>query len=261
MIGVLDFLEAVREIADENPTYRTGGSGADGTCDCVGLLMGAIRRVQKTSFPLHSSNYFARKRMATLEAIADATLTPGMAVYKARPDKGSLNARYKEGGCFYTGDLLDYYHVGIVTGINPLEITHCTSSDGADGIVRDNTAKCWTHAGRLSDINYEEADKKMAEVKAALVSTQDGKPLKMRSTPDTTKPYIAKIPNGSAVKVHADAEGWAKVTWNGKTGYCMSKFLAEVGLANGGPDSVQVEIKLKKETALALMAALQSAIG
>ena len=34
------FLEKLREIAAENPKYRSGGSGKDGTCECIGLLLG-----------------------------------------------------------------------------------------------------------------------------------------------------------------------------------------------------------------------------
>jgi hypothetical protein len=35
-------MAAVEEIVAKAPTYRLGGDGSDGTCDCVGLLMGAM---------------------------------------------------------------------------------------------------------------------------------------------------------------------------------------------------------------------------
>ena len=37
------FLAALQQMADARPTYRTGGSGKDGTCDCIGLIIGALR--------------------------------------------------------------------------------------------------------------------------------------------------------------------------------------------------------------------------
>ena len=43
-IPVNTFLERVEEIAREKPRYRKGGSGRDGTCDCIGLIIGALRR-------------------------------------------------------------------------------------------------------------------------------------------------------------------------------------------------------------------------
>ena len=64
----------------------------------------------------------------------------GELVYKARRPSDSgydLHGRYLQGGRYWTGDTLDYYHVGIVTGVSPLEITHCTSTNGVDGITTD----------------------------------------------------------------------------------------------------------------------------
>lgn len=55
----------------------------------------------------------------------------GEIVYKARkPGDSSYNLpdRYKANG----GDLLDYYHVGVVTKVRPLEITHCSTMKWSD---------------------------------------------------------------------------------------------------------------------------------
>lgn len=214
------FLQAVGAICGEKPSYRIGGDGSDGTCDCVGLLMGAIRRCGPSSFPLHSSNYFARWRIDKPVPAEQAALAPGMAVIKARADTGQLNSRYKAGGSFCNGDPLDYYHIGVVLSISPLKIVHCTSGGGANGIVTDTRLTGWTHAGRILDIE-EEPDM----TRTAAVSTPDGNPLKLRPSPDTDHPPVARIPNGSTVTVLADAQGWAKTVWQGQTGYCMSRFL------------------------------------
>lgn len=217
------FLAAVAAIAAEKPAYRLGGTGTDGTCDCIGLIMGAINRVQAVHYPLHSSNYFARWQTEELQPLSAAALIPGMLVYKARRDNGSLNPRYRDGGSFCNGDPLDYYHAGVVTRTGPLEITHCTSG-GTGGITIDSSAKGWSHMGRLTDLQEKE-EMSMTEPTLATVTTQDGNPLKLRPGPNTEKPPIAKMPNGSTVQVYADAEGWAKVVYQGQTGYCMSRFL------------------------------------
>ena len=51
------FLNAVCAIADAAPSYREGGTGADGTCDCIGLVMGAMYALGRAKYDLHSSNY------------------------------------------------------------------------------------------------------------------------------------------------------------------------------------------------------------
>jgi uncharacterized protein YraI len=249
------FLEALDSIVDKNPTYRTGGSGKDGTCDCVGMIIGAMQIVDKRAkFPLHSSNYFARKRMSTLAKTQDAEPLPGMAVYKAREDTGELNERYKNPRSqYYNGSLLDYYHVGVVRSTEPMLIYHCTRGGRADGIVADRSLNGWTHIGRLSDIDYAEVVNGMPETRKAVVATVDGNPLKLRPSPSTQKAAIAKIPNGDSVAVYADAEGWAKVSWAGYTGYCMSSFLQ---YENSGT----VVVELEREQAEALLFALQTAM-
>lgn len=219
------FIAAVMQIAAERPTYRTGGSGTDGTCDCIGLVMGAINRVQRIAYPLHSTNYFSRWEMATLESTEDAAIMPGMLVYKARRDMGDLNARYKDGGRYYNSDLRDYYHVGVVCGVSPLLIVHCTSGGGVDGITTDGSLAGWTHAGKPLNVEFAEDVINMDETTPAVVATPDGNPVKLRPTPSTEQAYIAKIPNGDTVQLFADAQGWAKVVWKGLVGYCMSEFL------------------------------------
>lgn len=221
-----DFVAAVMQIATERPSYRIGGSGKDGTCDCVGLIMGAVNRIERVAYPLHSSNYFARREMATLEAAEDADLTPGMLVYKARTDTGQLNERYKKGGSVDNGDYRDFYHVGVVCGISPLLIVHCTSTSTINGIAYDRSISGWTHAGKMKNLQYVEDIIDMSETRTARIVTADGNPLKLRRSPDTNHPHLSKMPNGDTVQVFADAEGWAKIIWNGQTGYCMSKFLA-----------------------------------
>lgn len=252
---VEDFLAEVRQIAEECPTYRTGGTGKDGTCDCIGMVMGAMERAAQQKFPLHSSNYFARHEMLTLDAVQAADLEPGMLVYKARADNGSLHERYREGGEYCNSDPLDYYHAGVVVTVQPMRIVHCTSTAGINGIAWDDSVKGWTHAGWPKRVSREKPEQECAEM--AEVYTKDGNPLHLRSTPDTRKPYIAKIPNGDWVQVLAEAEGWAKVCWQGKTGYCMSQYLRmEEPQATAGT----VTITMERQAARQLLKALEQAL-
>lgn len=243
---VTKFLENVRKIVETNPTYRTGGDGSDGTCDCVGLIMGALGG----KFDLHSSNYFAREQMRSLDALVDESqLHTGSIVYKSRRDTGQLNERYKSGGRYYKkNDLLDYYHVGVVTGIDPLEITHCTSTGAVDGITTDSSIRAWSHFGDLLKVEYdsvgEDPQQPPTAYDLAVVYSEDGNPVKMRQTPSTRLDYIAKVPAGAQVEVLESADGWSAIRWNGQRGYMMSQFLRVIGTAEPEPEPPQAEVTI-----------------
>lgn len=255
----VDFLAAVEAIVNENPTYRLGGNGSDGTCDCVGLLMGAMDRVQRRKWPLHSSNYFAREMVQELREISrPEELEPGMAIFKARCDTGQLHDRYKAGGEYDVGDYRDFYHVGVVWSADPLQIKHCTSGDGHSGIMLDSKLGNWSMAARIKGVDYTgEDDGQMAERQTARIVTANGKPLRLRPTPSKDKPFLKEMPDGDEVQVLADAKGWAKVVWRGYTGYCMSEFLQMETQTPAGA----VLVQLSRETAESVLEALQAALA
>lgn len=214
------FLEKVEEIAQSNPSYKEGRDGSDGTCDCIGLIIGAIRRAGGAWNGIHGSNYAARYEMRELLPVMDAgELNLGDAVYKARMpgEVGyALPERYKN-----DPDQRDYYHVGVVTATSPLEITHCTGP----GIVRDTKLGRWTYRGRLEKVDYDGTEVVETMVQTATVVADSGDDVKMRSTPSQTDGLYWKVPVGDKVQV-AYVEGeWAKVRHQGRTGYMMVEYL------------------------------------
>ena len=214
------FLEKVAEIADASPVYRLGGDGSDGTCDCIGLVIGAIRRAGGSWTGTHGSNYAARYEMRELLPVTDAgELCLGDVVYKARtPGQAgyALPERYKK-----NPDQRDYYHVGVVTATSPLEITHCTSP----GIVRDTKLGKWTYRGRLEKVDYDGAEGMETMAQTAKVTATSGSAVKMRSKPSTSDGLYWEVPVGDKVQV-AYVEGeWAKVRHQGRTGYMMVEYL------------------------------------
>ncbi len=251
MVTLEAFLSGVAKIKSEAPTYREGGDGSDGTCDCIGLVIGAIRRAGGGWAGTHGSNYAARFAVDGLFRQVDAAdLEPGWLVFKALGpmDAGyDLPDKYRPGGAEYTGDVMDYYHVGVVTCVEPLAITHCTKGGGVDGVTVDTRQGEWRYAGPCALVTYaahtdspEGGDTSM-ETRRATVISQDGNPVKLRSTPSTDKPYLAKVPVGTAVEVMQDAQGWAQVRLSsGQVGYMMTKFLAFEG-AEDVPESGQDE--------------------
>lgn len=214
------FIAQVEAIAQASPVYRLGGDGSDGTCDCIGLVIGAIRRAGGSWTGTHGSNYAARYEMRELLPVTDAgELCLGDVVYKARtPGQAgyALPERYKKGP-----DQRDYYHVGVVTAVEPLEITHCTGP----GIVRDTKLGRWTYRGRLEKVDYDGTEVVETMAQEAKVTAASGSTVKMRSKPSTSDGLYWEVPVGAEVQVAEITGGWAKVRYGDRTGYMMAAFL------------------------------------
>ena len=227
-ITLTAFLEQLETICATKPDYRIGGSGTDGTCDCIGLIIGAVRRAGGGWNGIHGSNYAARKQMTDFGEIKAADLFVGEVIYKARKpgdSSYSLPDRYKVGD-----DLLDYYHVDVVTKVHPLEITHCSTTVNGNSIHRDATLGKWRYGGRLKGIDYgttqEETD--MSEVKMQETrnkATVTGGRLSLRQAPSKTADRLAWIPNGTRLDVTGQGDGWCAVTYDTIPGYVMERYL------------------------------------
>lgn len=214
MISTNDFLNEIERIASQMPSYRTGGVGKDGTCDCVGLIMGALYDLGVGKWDLHSSNYAARFKVDSIVPLKDPQL--GMAVFKAREpyEAGYALPEKYTSGSYYTGDMRDYYHVGVVTRVKPLEITHCTSPDG---IKVDTKIGKWKYMANLSETG--------GEIIMNAIVVSDGNPVKVRSKPSKLAAYIDKLPAGTRVNVVESAGSWSTIEYDGKHGYMLSEFL------------------------------------
>lgn len=210
------FLEKVKAIADSEPAYKLGHSGSDGFCDCVGLIIGACQRNGIKWPDIHGSNYAARHQTIGLTDFSSvAELELGDLVYKAKKpgDSGyNLPKRYEK-----DPDQLDYYHIGVVTHVKPLTITHVTTPT----TKLDSKIGNWKYKGKLKLIS--EGDQPMNYEEATVVA-DEGSSVKLRSSKSTASSYT-NIPVGTVVQVEEKEEAWCKVNVNGRTGYMMTKFL------------------------------------
>lgn len=226
-----EFVYAVACIADERPTYRLGGKGTDGTCDCIGLIIGACERCGIKWPGTHGSNWAARNVTTGLVEVTSADqLCMGDIVYKAYPPgnpKYNLPSKYES-----DPDRRDYYHVGVVTSVAPLEITHCTKSGKVDGIKVDTEQGEWKYRGRLSLIDGESADYGETSAQTvvltagepATVIAQHGKTVNMRESADKGSKLVRRVPLGTQVEVLDVADGWAHVSIPTE-GYIMTDYL------------------------------------
>lgn len=239
MIQLSVFLHKVNENAARIRRYSSGGDGRDGGCDCIGLIIGAIRLAGGTWTGTHGSNYAARREMRSLDRISSAAqLYLGEIVYKAKEPGESgydLPDKYKTGS-----DLRDYYHVGIVTGVGPLKITHCTNVAG--GIKVDTALGAWEYGGQLKKVDYQGGEDPMEALYEAVVTADNQYPVKLRNQPSTKGKVIASIEQGTVAQVLEETDdAWARVSVAGETGYMMRQFLMRADLDPGGIVTVPLD--------------------
>ena len=234
------FIAMVYIIEDLRPVYQQPGDGSDGTCDCIGLIIGAIRRMGLKWTGIHGCNWAARKEVSNLAKLTKAgQLKVGDVVFKSRGTSAKdykLPDRYKKGEKYYNGDLLDYYHAGVVTKINPVEITHMSGS----GVLKAYKLDKWTHFGQLDillkaagqPINKNTESQKTADTTmptegaTAIVTAGSGSYVKMRRNPTTCCKYWENVPIGAKVTLVQPGETWAKITYGKRKGwYMMAKYL------------------------------------
>lgn len=217
---VTQFLQAVDAIVALKPSYLKGHSGTDGYCDCIGLVIGALRRCGVPWTGTHGTNWAARNAVTDLRPITVASaLTLGDLVFRSfHPwdSDWSLPSAYAS-----DPDQMDYYHVGVVTSVSPLVITHMTSPS----IRRDTSLSRWSHTARLLCLSDPQS-KGDAPLMYAIVTSEDGNAVKLRPTPDTSHPYLEKLPVGTQVSVLSQSPDWTHVMAGTRIGYIMTKFLS-----------------------------------
>ena len=236
------FLAMVAKIKSLNPSYKQPGDGSDGTCDCIGLIIGAIRRMGLTWKGIHGSNYAARYQVAGLRKITDVSqMQLGdvmLKAYEQGHSKWNLPKRYWKGNQYYTGDMRDYYHAGTVTSLNPVVITHMTSPHMKTLTIKsmnDLTKNNWLYHGKAKPIVNASSDKPDTSSYApasspssgskAKVTAKSGSTVNLRQKPSKSAKILVRVPIGTTVTITEPGEAWAAVTYGNYRGYMMAEFL------------------------------------
>ena len=237
------FLAKVEEIAAEEPGYELGHSGDDHLCDCIGLIIGALRRCGVRWTGIHGSNYAARNETEGLQAITGSMdLTPGEMVFKGRGPgnaKYSLPEKYREGGSAYNGDTMDYYHVGVVVSTYPLRIRHMTTPQPK----MDTSIGKWAYHGWPKKVSRGET--KPVD-KAKVYGGNEAAPINMRSVASTAGKIVGQIPQQAEVDVIEGGGAWNQVRYEGVTGYVKSEFVHVADTDDGGENITVNRAELEK---------------
>ena len=214
--------------------YASPGSNGPGGIDCSGAFVYAYRQFGQRIY--HGSNRIIRAYCRDVRDIEGAgQIVPGMAIFKARSDLSRMKDEYKPGGRYYDPALPeDYYHVGLVAQVEPLQIINATTP-----VARiDNVLSKWRCAGYLTAVRYEAAPEPECTCPCpcggqggasfpATVTAPRGSTVNLRAKPDKASAILARVPLGETVTVSAQPdEPWWRVTYRSVSGYMMREFLA-----------------------------------
>lgn len=267
MITVKAMSEAINQNAARVTAYRSGGTGKDGTCDCIGLIMGALSSLGYKWPGKHGTNWTARNSVIKNKTSnLPQALHEGMVVLKYRnPGDTGYDAetvqKYINSG---SSDKRDYYHIGYVLSSNPLHIIHCTSPGP---IVHDSKIGKWRVGADLSMVDYSGIPNDNTEVvvnMTAIISSENGKGANLRKSMSTSSALLDRIPEGAEVEVLEAKGEWTQVTYRQYTGYVMSKFLIIDGEPTEEPideDDGTVMLELDRDTLLKIYEACAIALG
>jgi len=230
------FIEKVMQIYNSNPKRREPGDGSDGTCDCIGLPIGAVRRMGLKWNGIHGSNWAARKEFVELKPCSKASdLERGDVVLKGCPQGSSgwsLPSRYRKGGKYYNGDLTDYYHAGVVESVNPLRIRHMSSK-----MTTDTKIGKWNYHGKLSILAKAAGGITPTPTPStgtlAIVVAKQGSTVNLRVGPAKNQKILKRVPLGSTVEIVSPGETWCSVLYGDLKGYMMAEFLDVIGDGKG----------------------------
>lgn len=105
-------------------------------------------------------------------------------------------------------------------------------------------AKSGTEAPSTSP-DPQEGDKEVEVIKVAYqakVTASSGSTVNMRSAASTGASIVTAIKVGQTVDVTGTTGDWSAITWNGKSGYMMSKYLTKI---NGSEDNSVWYVRIK----------------
>lgn len=155
-IPAISLVREAQVMWNEDWEYVWGGSSRD-KIDCSGVLVYVYRKHGLKIY--HGSNRIARKHVEKLiptdEAIREGLIVPGMVAFRSHEpgERGyDISAQYKPDGSQYTGDLRDYYHIGVIDE----DVAYVLNAAGTtNDFERHPLAENWSHVARLTDVDYD----------------------------------------------------------------------------------------------------------
>lgn len=179
--------------------------------DCSGLFSWAFAKLG--SYMYHGSDTMYRQYTASKGKLSGGKRTDGKEL--------------KAGTAVFVWKEADqkYGHVGLYIGNG--EVIEAASTQ--QGVIKSKVSnKKWTNWGELKNVKYNSTPTPTPEPVPAGYAEVTGKKVALRSAPTTQANVITRIDTGKQVKLEPEPpEEWDYVSYNGKKGWMMKKFLEE----------------------------------
>lgn len=200
--------EAKQKSATRETTKKYGSKWIGHyVADCSGLFHWAFAKLG--GYMYHGSNTMFLKYTSANGKLSSGKRTDGKEL-KA----GTAVFVWKESEGKYT-------HVGLYIGNGYVIEAASTQS----GVIKSKASnKKWTHWGELKGVDYGSKPEPIPKGYAEVTGTR----LAMRSAPTTQASVIMRVDTGKLVKLETEPPSeWDYVSYDGKRGYMMKKFLKE----------------------------------
>jgi len=179
--------------------------------DCSGLFHWAFAKLG--GYMYHGSNTMFLKYTTSNGKLKAGKRTDGNAL-----QPGTAVFVWKESEKKYT-------HVGMFIGNGNVIEAASTQS----GVIKSKVSNSkWTHWGELKGVDYQMPTPVPPEPIPAGYAEVTGKKVALRTAPTTQASVILRVDTGKQVKLEQEPPSeWDYVSYNGKKGYMMKKFLEE----------------------------------
>jgi len=200
--------DAIEKTTDSNRAQaRKYGSKWIGhyVADCSGLFHWAFAKLG--GYMYHGSDTMYKKYCAQHGELKNGKRTDGKTL--------------KTGTAVFVWNGTKYSHVGLFIGSGKV----IEAANTQQGVITSSvTASKWTHWGELKDVDFDGKPEPGPAKGYALVT---GTRVALRQEPSTRATIITRIDTGETVKLEEAPKDWDYVSYNGKKGWMMRKFLQE----------------------------------
>lgn len=179
--------------------------------DCAGLIKGYLWSDTPTSSPKYDPK----------------TDYGATGFYQHCTKKGSLDTfDHVPGRLVFKGKPTEMTHIGVYVGNGEV----IEAKGHRYGVIKSKLNSSWSYWGQSNLIKESQTPATPAtptKTDAFKVKT-NGSPLALRVAPKKSSALIVWMKNGSHIKVSGTQDGWSRVTYQGKTGWAYSKWIAKV---------------------------------
>lgn len=174
--------------------------------DCSGLFTWAFKKLGGTMY--HGSNTMWNKWCTAQGDLVNGKRTDGQ---ELKP--GTAVFVLKNGS--------DRSHVGLYIGNG--EVIEAAGTQ--QGVIKSKiTNKKWAEWGELKGVDYSGTQTTMPTEPTTGSAIVNDTKVALRSAPSTNASILTRVDKGERVQILID-NTWTKVSYQGKTGYMMTKFL------------------------------------